>query len=245
MIQASACQAAWRSLPVADLNTIIGPGTCVILAPHPDDESLCCGGLIAACCAAGRPPLVAILTDGAGSHPQSQTCPPARMRLIRQREAHQAIAMLGLPPERLVFCDCPDTKAPCQGPAFEAVVHALVRLCTREPGCTALVAPWRHDPHGDHAAAALIAATAARRCGIRHVAYPTWGWLLPPDQDVPQDGPRGWRLDVAAFLPAKRRAIQAHKSQLGQVVTDDPTGFQIPPALVDAATAPFETFLAA
>ncbi|HEX2943304.1 MAG TPA: PIG-L family deacetylase, partial [Rhodopila sp.] len=63
---------AWRSLPLGTLDHIAGTGTCLILAPHPDDESLGCGGLIATAVAAGRAPLVVILTDGAGSHPNSR-----------------------------------------------------------------------------------------------------------------------------------------------------------------------------
>ena len=80
------------------LDDIIGGGTCLILAPHPDDESLGCGGLIAACVAAGRPPLVAVLTDGAGSHPNSRTYPPDRLRAVRAQEVRTAVGMLGLPP---------------------------------------------------------------------------------------------------------------------------------------------------
>ncbi|MFO1027996.1 MAG: PIG-L deacetylase family protein [Acetobacteraceae bacterium] len=243
MITAAACHAAWRALPVVSLDTIIGPGTCVVLAPHPDDESLGCGGLIATCCAAGRPPQVAILTDGSGSHPNSLTCPPERMRLIRQREAHIAATLLGLPAERLLFCNFPDTKAPRTGPGFAAAVRTLRSLCEREPGCTAILAPWRHDPHGDHEAASLIAAAVAAECGIRHIAYPVWGWMLPPDRAVPDPAPSGWRLDITPVLPAKRRAIEAHKSQFGEVVTDDPSAFHLPPALVAALCTPFETFL--
>ena len=57
MTTAAAFHRAWRQLPPGRLTDIVGDGTCLILAPHPDDESLGCGGLIAACIAAGRPPL--------------------------------------------------------------------------------------------------------------------------------------------------------------------------------------------
>src|SRR4051794_31090680 len=219
VIPALSHHTAWRGLPGADLDAISGPGTCLVLAPHPDDESLGCGGLIAACCAAGRTPLVAILTDGAGSHPGSRTCPPARMRVVRQREAHQAATALKLPAKRLLFCQYSDTQAPRSGPHFDAAVQMLCRLVAHEPNCTAIVAPWEHDPHGDHEAAAHIAAAVAAQSGIRHVAYPVWGWLLPDDAALPDAPPDGWRLDITPFLPAKRRAIAAHKSQFGEVAT--------------------------
>src|ERR1700712_4437889 len=90
----------WKALPVGNLSDVIGSGTCLILAPHPDDESLGCGGLIAACVAAGPPPIVVILTDGAGSH-HSPSYPPERLRAVREQEARQAVAHLGLPPDRI------------------------------------------------------------------------------------------------------------------------------------------------
>ncbi len=57
--------AGFRALPAADIHTLLGGAKPLILAPHPDDESLGCGGLIAAACAAGPPPIILVLTDGA------------------------------------------------------------------------------------------------------------------------------------------------------------------------------------
>lgn len=230
---------AWRSLPLGTLDDIIGSGTCLILAPHPDDESLGCGGLIASAVAAGRAPLVVILTDGAGSHPHSRAYPPDRLRATREAEAAQAVACLGLPPERLTCLRQPDTAAPHQGPDFDAVVGQLRALLGREPGCTTILAPWAHDPHCDHQAASRIAGAI----GIRHLAYPVWGWTLPADDAIPAPVGTGWRLPIGAHLPAKRHAIQAHRSQYGGLITDDPTGFQLPPGLLSVFDQPFETFL--
>jgi LmbE family N-acetylglucosaminyl deacetylase len=245
MSTAADFQASWRALPVGGLDTIIGSGTCLVLAPHPDDESLGCGGLIAACAAAGRAPLVAILTDGAGSHAGSRAYPPARLRTVRAQEARDAVAALGLPAHRLVFLEQPDTAAPHDGSAFDAVVARVLALVRQEPTCTAIVAPWRHDPHCDHEAAAIVAAAVARVAELRAVAYPVWGWTLPPDTAFPEAPGAGWRLDIAAFLAAKRRAIQAHRSQFGGLITDDPNAFSLPADLLSIFDSPYETFVAA
>jgi LmbE family N-acetylglucosaminyl deacetylase len=234
----------WRALPEACPRDITGGGTCLILAPHPDDESLGCGGLIALCVAAGPAPLVAVLTDGAGSHPNSREFPPDRLRTERAREVRAAAACLGLPAHRVVMLGEPDTAAPHEGPRFAAVVTRLVSLIGAEAACTSILAPWRHDPHCDHEAASLAAAAAADVTGIRHVAYPVWGWTLAEDTPMPGPVSTGWRLNIASVLPAKRRAIAAHRTQYGGVITDDPTGFQLPPGLLSVFDTPFETFLA-
>ena len=243
-MHAAEAHAAMRALPPADLDAIDGGRTALVLAPHPDDESLGCGGQIAEACARGRPPLVLVLTDGAGSHPRSRTYPPARLAAVREAEARAAVAALGLPPGRIDFLRLPDTAAPTSGPGFDAAVRAILGRAARA-GCGVLLAPWRHDPHCDHEAAHLMAAEAARRGGLSHLAYPVWGWTLPDDTVLPGDAPAGWRLDVARHLPAKRRAIAAHASQHGGLVTDDPTGFRLPPAFLSMFDQPFETYVRA
>jgi LmbE family N-acetylglucosaminyl deacetylase len=237
------CHSAWRALPPGSLDDIIGSGTCLILAPHPDDESLGCGGLIAACVAAGRTPLVVVLTDGTGSHPNSRAFPPDRLRTVREQEVRTAVECLGLSPDRVVFLAQPDTAAPHDGPRFDAVVAQLSRLINQIPACTTILAPWQFDPHCDHEAASLAASAAAAATQIRHVAYPVWGWTLPVETPVPAPSPAGWQLDISAFLPSKRKAIQAHRTQYGRLIQDDPTGFQLPRALLSVFDSPFETFL--
>ncbi len=232
---------AWGALPLTPLDGVTA-GTPLVLAPHPDDESLGCGGLIAACVAAGMPPLVITLTDGTGSHPHSRQFPPAELRNLREAETRAAARVLGLPADRLVFMRMRDTKAPSAGPAFEAAADHIADLAGRH-GCATICTTWRHDPHGDHEAAHLIAAAAAERAGARLLAYPVWGWMLPGETVLPDTPVRGARLDIAAFLPAKRAAIAAHASQHGRVIGDDPTGFALPSLILDRFKQSFEVFL--
>ena len=232
----------WQSLTVGTLSDVIGPGPCLVLAPHPDDESLGCGGLIARCCIESRPPLVVILTDGSGSHPGSQEYPPARLAALREEEAARAVQALGLPPERLLFLRQVDTMAPHEGPAFDAIVTRLV-ACMREFECSTILGPSRLDPHCDHIAAARIAAQTAQRAGARHLSYPVWGWTIADETLVDATVVLGWRLDVTAQLPAKRDAIAAHASQYGKRITDDPDGFRLPVKLLQAVAGPWETFV--
>ena len=226
----------FRSLPVADLDEVL-PGRFLVLAPHPDDESLGCGGLIAEACRRGRPPVVAILTDGAASHPGSRAYPADRLAALRAGEARQAVASLGLPSDDLILLGAADTASPHDGPAADALATRIARLAE---GCDAILTSWRHDPHCDHLSAWHIARAAARRSGIALWEYPVWGWTLSPAKDLPPARWTGWRFDVAGRLGAKRQAIAAHRSQHGQVIADDPEGFTLPANLLALFDQPFE-----
>jgi LmbE family N-acetylglucosaminyl deacetylase len=233
----------WANLPVADLDTIAGSGRVLILAPHPDDESLGCGGLISELCRLGRPPLVIVLTDGTGSHPSSPSVPASVLRQLREHEAADALHHLGINDRgSLIFLRLRDTAAPHSGPDFD---DAVARIAAYAPGCETICAPWGHDPHCDHEAADLMARAVAERTGLRHLAYPVWGWTLPPETPLPDNEVRGWRLDIEAALPAKRAAIAAHRSQHGGLIDDDPGGFSLPPDLLHIFERPYEVFLAA
>ena len=238
---AGALFAASEKFAAVPVEAITG-GCALILAPHPDDESLGCGGLIAASCARGQPPFVVVLTDGAASHPNSSAYPPGRLRAVRETETLEAVACLGLAAKRVAFLRQPDTRAPGAGAGFDAVVSQLAALAGRVQA-KALLASWRHDPHCDHEAAALVGAAAAARLGLPHWAYPVWGRTLAPWVVIPAQ--TGVRLDVSAHAGAKRRAIQSHRSQWAGLITDDPGGFQMQPGFMALFDQPTELYLAA
>lgn len=242
MPRAAEILTAMQRLPLGDIRWITGGRPFLVVAPHPDDETFGCGGLIAAACARGETAHVAVLTDGTRSHPNSRRYPAPRLKRLREREAQAAAAALGLPDGRLHFFGLRDGEAPHGGAEFGAAVDRLVGLIHAEAAAT-ICATWRLDPHPDHVAAHLLAAAAARRARARHLAYPIWAWLMPDGQDVPDGSVRGIRLDITRYLPAKRRAIAAHASQLGGLITDDPDGRGLPAQLVAMFHRPFEVFL--
>jgi LmbE family N-acetylglucosaminyl deacetylase len=229
---------AMQTLPEAEIDTLLCGERPLILAPHADDESLGCGGLIATCCAAGQQPVVAILTDGAASHPGSRQYPPERLRQLRAQEARQAVATLGLSSDNLVFFNYPDTALPT-GQA----ISERIAIVARDRGCSVMLAPWLHDPHCDHEAAAILARAAARRAQCRLLSYPVWGWLLPPERPLPVKRVAGYKLPIAAHLRVKRTAVAAHASQYSTLIDDSPQGFRLPPELLSIFERPYEVFL--
>ena len=241
-MRADAFLAAAEALRFASLPDLAGGRGLVVVAPHPDDESLGCGGLIAGTCALGLPVRLVVVSDGTGSHPGSPSYPPERLRRLREAETLAAARALGLAPEHVRFLRLRDRSVPKAGPAAETAARAIAEAA-RDCGAGALFVTWAYDPHCDHRAAAALARLACRDLpGVRLYAYPVWGWSLPSHTDVGAP-PSGFRLNVSAQLGAKAAAIAAHRSQTTDLINDDPEGFRLDPAMLARFARPFEIFL--
>jgi LmbE family N-acetylglucosaminyl deacetylase len=235
--------AAAHSLPFRYVRDALDDRPLVIVAPHPDDESLACGGLIAEACRLGLRGKVVIVSDGAGSHPNSKAYPPDRLGSLREKEARQAGAELGLRPEEMLFLGLPDRFVPWQGEEAERAIRVIAD-CVREIGAGSLFVSWRHDPHCDHEASYRIAREVQRRVGkVRLVEYVVWGHTLPPATEV-DPARSGFRISVDhEAQEKKRRAIAAHRSQTTALIDDDPGGFLFSQIDLAHFDLPYEFFL--
>jgi LmbE family N-acetylglucosaminyl deacetylase len=234
--------AAVEQLPTASLQEITCGGGVVVVAPHPDDESLGCAGLIAEACAQGVVVRLIVVSDGVGSHPKSKVYPPAKLRALREEETRAAAEALGLPQDAIRFLRLPDTKVPLDGAQADAATETIVETA-RDCDARVLCVTWRRDPHCDHVAAAALANRArAKLPDIRILSYPIWGRALPPDVEV-GSAPCGVRFPMARHLPAKTQAIASHRSQTTDLISDDPEGFRLTPDMIARFHEPFEIFL--
>lgn len=183
----------------------------VVLAPHPDDETLGAGGLLATAARAGLRTEVVLATLGEASHPGSPEHPPQRLAELRRHEF--ALALRGLHPAVLgTELGLPDGGGleEHRGALAEAVEAAL----DRAGAAPVLVAPWRADGHRDHRIAGEIAEAIAARRGVRLLEHPIWLWHWGggKDADAPWPSARVLRLDDAAHR-AKSLALRAYRSQ--------------------------------
>lgn len=233
--------AAADALPAARLSDLLGEGGAVIVAPHPDDESLGCGALILEAVDAGRPVRIVFVSDGTRSHPNSRSYHAARLRALREKEARAAAAALGVAASQIEFLRLPDGAVPSSGAEAErasvAIANAVAKARAR-----AIFVTWRHDRHVDHQAAYTVARAAQRRQGARLFEYSIWGRGVELDRD-PEGPPRGWRLASAKHRERKRSAILRHRSQVSQLIEDDPEGFLLPRAMIEDILARDEIFL--
>jgi LmbE family N-acetylglucosaminyl deacetylase len=234
--------AAAYSFPFRSLREMLEDRPFIVIAPHPDDESLACGGLIADACRQGLRGKVVIVSDGAGSHPNSKAYPADRLRSLREEEARQAAAELGLRPEEILFLGLSDRFVPHEGEEAARAI-ATIADCVREIGAGSLFVSWRHDPHCDHEASYRIARAVQRRVGeVRLFEYVVWGHTLPPSTEV--DPLRsGFRISIDhEAQEKKRRAIAAHRSQTTNLINDDPDGFRFTQSDLARFDLPYEFF---
>lgn len=205
----------WRSHPrygrAPTLDLVNGEQPCsrlVVVAAHPDDESLGAGGLVATAADRGLSVYVVLLTAGEASPYASPASTRHALATLRLAEMENALARLA-PENTLVFLGAPD------GQVAENECHVARSLAelvgTGER--TLLVAPWQSDGHPDHDAAGRAAAHAARESGARLVEYPLLAWNRLAPEELP------WQHARCLSLPdplreRKEAAIRAHASQI-------------------------------
>src|SRR5580698_6612768 len=130
-MRAAEAMITMQRFPIGSLPDVLGEGGVLVIAPHPDDESLACGGLIAEACATDRPASVIVVSDGTGSHPRSRLYPRARLRGLREAESRQAVSALGLPPRSLEFLRLPDRFVPSEGARARAAIEQIVAVARK------------------------------------------------------------------------------------------------------------------
>jgi LmbE family N-acetylglucosaminyl deacetylase len=233
---AKAAREAFAAAPTVSLDALCRNGRMLVVAPHPDDETLGCGGLIALAAQAGREVVVAALTDGAASHPRSRLYPPDTLAQVRRDELRRAVEILGDGRVETLAFGAPDGELRDFEPGAQTWLSGFGPFAC-------VFTTWAADPHPDHQAAYRIARGVAAQWRARLYAYPVWGLILEDDADA---GPRGYtqRLDVGSMLQRKRRAIAAHASQTGGLITDDPRGFRLTEADMTRHLGPFEIYIA-
>jgi LmbE family N-acetylglucosaminyl deacetylase len=234
--------AAADKLPLAGLKRLIGDGGVVVIAPHPDDESLGCGALLAAAAKGHVPTRIVVVSDGCLSHPNSRLYPRERLRRTRQEEARDAAQTLGLAVQDVVFLDLPDASVPAAGATAERAAERIAAVAN-EAGARSLFVTWRHDTHCDHQAAYAMARAAQRMLTeARLFEYSIWGRSVSSETlDAPP--PRGWRFPIAVHRERKRAAINAHASQVSLLIDDDPEGFVLPAEIIADCLRRDELFL--
>jgi len=179
-------------------------GRLLVVAAHPDDETLGAGGFLHAAKAAGARIELVVATDGEAAF----GAPDPELGRIRRAELAEALDAIGLGDVVVHRLGLPDSGLTQR---IDDLTAALAPLLAEADFC---LAPWVGDPHPDHAAAAR-AALAVAPAQAHRWAYPIWTlpWRRPDDAAVPWPHAGVFTLD-ADTRDAKWRAITRFASQV-------------------------------
>lgn len=240
-----AFRSAATAIDAAQLATI---KRCLVLVPHPDDESLACAGLLAQLVAQGTEIKLVLTTDGSRSHTKSLLYPAAKLAELRKAELLEALALLGISASQLSCYQATDSAMPARGePGFDALVQRLsTDLAAFKPDL--LLVPYELDPHRDHRATwqMLIAALKKVQLAARPLIweYPIWLYENAAETDIPDLGIGELLvLDTHAARELKLKCIFAHRSQTTRLIEDDLSGFILTPEMIANFTNGQEYFM--
>lgn len=220
------------------------PGPLLIVAPHPDDETLGCGAAIASHLHQGGAVHVVFLTDGEGSHDGHPNLTRDKLRRLRRVEAQDALALLGLrtTESNPVFLQAPDGQLDRLPPALREHLIRTLAEKIRAVAPAAIFAPYSHGGSTEHTAAfALTGEACAAAGGGVLLEYPIWAWWnafrLRPQL---RPGADNLRLPLQPWRDLKRRALACHRTQ---VVAMPPwSDAALPAAIADACCGANEFF---
>jgi LmbE family N-acetylglucosaminyl deacetylase len=209
--------------------------SALVLAPHPDDETLGCGGTIIKKKMAGAKIRVVFTTDG--RHAQD-LIPEEHLKNIRTREVLAATHSLGLDEKDVIFLEFEDTKLKENQ---KAVISRVTEILLREQPMQVFI-PYYKDILPDHIYTNKIVLSALKMCGIKAIIYeyPIWFWYHWPWVSEPQCSQQHILIRIKCHLLAslrflryfncfvyvgdvlklKRTALENYKSQMIRPIAD-------------------------
>jgi LmbE family N-acetylglucosaminyl deacetylase len=199
----------------------------LVVAPHPDDETLGAGGFIAAQRSRGIAIHVVAVTDGENAYPDSPN-----LGKRRRIEQEKALARLNVSNDNIIRLELPDSAVCSRETELAGRLSELVSENTH------VVAPWQGDFHPDHAACGRAAEQVTRAKGATLSSYLFWTWHFGDVGLLKNLRLRSFSLPDA-WLVAKTEALFQHRSQLVGSDGQEPI---LPELLLAPARRPFEVF---
>lgn len=163
----------------------------LIVAPHPDDESVGCGGLLAKY---GPQCDILVLTDGRKGYRSTDSVDENKLVQLREAELKSAAALAGV--RNVHFLRIPDGSVKLheeQISAFDITPYSLIFV------------PNRHERHIDHCVvtAFFIGMKHRQRAGGNIYEYEVWSPLASPT-DI---------LDISDVIETKINMVAQYRSQ--------------------------------
>ncbi|SQD96070.1 conserved hypothetical protein [Parafrankia sp. Ea1.12] len=254
-----------------DITASMAAAPCLVVAPHPDDETLGCAVAIMRKRAAGTPVTVVLVSDGArggsAAGPPAQRLverhSPAELAEMRRTEARRACARLGVAETDVIFLGFPDSELPGCVDSIAARLGEVISA--RSPA--QILAPASCEGHPDHDATHEAVRRAVRAGGFdgEILEYTVWLWthwpwtlghgtghwsarrlLLAPVQRVHERRPL--LVDARGLRERQKHALAAHVTQVGPGAEGDQrpgTGAPLTGSLLATLESRYEVYVAA
>jgi len=208
--------------------TIDGSTRLLVVAPHPDDESLAAGLLIQRTLAAGGRVDVLLLTDG-DDNPWPQRWLERRIVIDarararwgerRRQEVASALARLGVGPDHLHALGWHDMQVTTELRERHAASVAAVRRVVERTRPNLVVIPDLGDAHPDHGSAHVLARLALSAAGSLAdvLTYMVHGTERSPSEEllVPDADAQRQAIKRAAVLEHRTQMALSRKRMLG------------------------------
>jgi LmbE family N-acetylglucosaminyl deacetylase len=247
----------WRRALLArgrDVTAETAGRSCLVLAPHPDDETFGCGATICRKLAGGSEVRIVVATDGRLS---SDRMDPDALARLRSGEVRAATRELGIADDDLLLLGHHDgTLVRCTDRVVEEVGALVAGRVPDQVYVTSAL-----DGHPDHVALNEVARQLRTQWSgsCEFLEYPTWYWYQGP---VRTSARSAWRrtargveqvlssarrfrpglVATGPYLGPKRRAIECYRSQT-QDLSGDGEWEHLPSDFVSAFLGGFEVFL--
>lgn len=195
-------------------------GPVVILATHPDDETLGCGGLIARRVHEGRRVVVVVITDGRALFRRfGIAANPSELEVsaMRKDETRRSVEILGARAADIRFLDFQNERLVAEKAEALAKITALLK----ELAPSEVYFPSPFEGHAEHVvtneiARAACAATGACPATFEFIVTLKRGTTI---ESLPR---RVLNVDVSAHRETERRALAQFRSHLDVIYPGQP-----------------------
>ncbi len=212
---------------MSQLIALTNQSRVLVIAPHPDDESLGSGGLIQRTREAGGAVRVVFVTDG-DNNPWPQRVMERRLIVgpseraawgqRRRAEAMAATQRLGLSPADAVFLGLPDQGLTSQLLSGDGHFRQRLRQEIDAFSPTVIASPAIHDHHADHSAIAVLVRLTLREpspLGPNEVAAAPVLYEYLIHGPTPADRATARSVSLTHdHISAKREATLCHRTQV-------------------------------
>lgn len=210
---------------------------CVVISPHPDDETIAMGATIARKRDRGTPVALIVATDGRHSQ-DSKIYSDEEVVAMRKTELLDAATVLGIEESEIYFMDEEDGNI--NDDLLEAKINEIIDSLDFTPE-EIMSTSW-FDGHQDHQACARIAKNIATKRGITLRCAPVYWWAQGPSRFHREHHSfanrqlgkfldlkkafleRGYTVDSGEFRVVREHALKHYASQLTNLTGEESWG---------------------